>query len=114
MPKKIKLTIICVLCAYCFLFFLANSPFHIRLFHKNDNSQTYDYSVTSFPSFVKSNNYKECPLCKFLSFTLFLGMFIIFIMLMALRCPISADRYKTLYLPKIQFYYALAPPARLF
>lgn len=110
MVKRIRLTAICVLLIYCFLFLLANSPLHIYLFHRSVNSQTYDYSPTRFSSFVKSKSEQECPLCKFLSLTLFPGMVGIFIILMAFRHFISLDRYKNLYLPKIKYYDALAPP----
>ena len=113
MAKRIKLIVICVLFIYCSLFLLANSPLHIYLFHRNNNPQTYDYSTTLLFSLVESKSGQECPLCKFLSITLFPGIFIIFIVLMAFRCFISVDRYETLYLAKIRFYYALAPPVNL-
>lgn len=114
MTKRIKLAAICILFIYCFLLFLANSPLHIYLFHRNDNSQAHNYSVVLFPSLVKSKSEQECPLCKFLSLTLFPGMVIMFVILMAFRYFISLDRYKTLYLTKIKYYYALAPPVSLF
>jgi len=110
MAKRIKLIAICVLFIYCSLFLLANSPLHIYLFHRNDNSQTYGYSLTSFPALVKSEGVQECPLCKFLNLTLFPGLASIFIILMAFSYLISLDKYKALYLSKIKYYHALAPP----
>ena len=110
MAKRIKLTAICVLSVYCFLFLLANSPLHIYLFHRNDNSQAYNYSVDLFPSLVKSKSDQECPLCKFLNLTLFPGMVVIFIILIIFNYLIYLDRYKSLCIPKIKYYCALAPP----
>jgi len=113
MVKKIKLIAICVLSIYCLLFLFANSPFHIYLFHRKVNPQTYDYSSTSFSSLVRFKSGQQCPLCKFLSLTLFSVIAVVFIVLIAFYHFVSSYRYKTLYLSKIKCYYALAPPVSL-
>ena len=113
MTNKVRLTAICVLCIYCSLFLLANSPLHIYLFHRNVNSQAYDYSPTPFPSLIKSKGEQECPLCKFLNLTLFRDPAAICIILIAFLYLITAGRYKTLYIPISHSYYSLAPPTAM-
>ena len=113
MIRKTKVIASCSLFVYCFLFLLANSPLHIYIFHRNGDPEVFDCSKNPFGSLTEHKEVQECPLCKFLSLTLFRSQAAIYVILMAFLYLLIISRYRILHLPMIQYYYSLAPPANI-
>jgi hypothetical protein len=108
--KKIRLFTICALFLYCCVFFLANSPLHIYLFHRAENPLSQSALADMGHLFV-TKNLPDCPLCKFLGLVVCAAAFFILIISLVFNGRVDTAEIDNAYVPKIRFYSALAPPA---
>lgn len=104
--RRVKITAIVILFIYCFLFLLANSPFHIKLDYRNSAHK----SSLPFIPFAGQN----CPLHAFLGLIFCIAALSAFLIIWVFWSPlISSQSLRILHSQKICNYQSQAPPVSL-